>query len=130
METGPASNVETWPSLPLEAWSDTCATLHLWSQIVGKVRLAQTPWVNHGWHATLYVTARGLTTSPIPHGSRTFEMEFDFIAHQLAIRASDGGLGGFALEPMSVAAFYARLLEQLSNLGLPGDDSQETERST
>jgi hypothetical protein len=119
MDTPPASNVETWPSLPLEAWSDTCATLHLWAQIVGKVRLAQTPWVNHAWHATLYVTARGLTTSPIPHGSRTFDIEFDFIAHQLAIRASDGGLAGFALEPMSVAVFYTRLLEELNGLALP-----------
>src|SRR5918995_828220 len=119
MDTRPASNVETWPGLPLEAWSDTCATLHLWAQIVGKVRLAQTPWVNHAWHATLYVTARGVTTSPIPHGQRTFEMEFDFIAHQLAIRASDGDLGGFALEPMSVAVFYTRLLEQLNRLTPP-----------
>ena len=118
MDTQPASNAERWPSLPLDAWSDTYATLHLWAQIVGKVRLVQTPWVNHAWHATLYVTARGLTTSPIPHGNRTFEIEFDFVAHELAIRASDGGLGGFALQPMSVAVFYARLLEKLSSLGL------------
>jgi hypothetical protein len=111
--------VEAWPSLPLEAWSETYATLHLWTQIVGKVRLAQTPWVNHAWHATLYVTSRGLTTSPIPHGSRTFEIDFDFVDHQLTIRASDGGTGGFALEPVSVAAFHARLLEELRRLNVP-----------
>src|SRR5918995_4756600 len=119
MDTENASSVETWPSLPLEAWSDTCATLHLWAQIAGKVRLAQTAWVNHAWHATLYVTARGLTTSPIPHGSRTFEIEFDFIAHQLAIRASDGGLGGVALEPMSVAGLFSPPLQPLNGLTLP-----------
>src|SRR5881409_1312090 len=70
-------NAETWPSLPLEAWSDTCATLHMWTQIVGKIRLTQSPWVNHSWHVTLYVTARGLTTSPIPHGTRMFQIDFD-----------------------------------------------------
>ena len=113
------SHVETWPSLPLEAWSDTYATLHLWTQIVGKVRLVQTPWLNHAWHATLYVTARGLTTSPVPHGSRTFEIEFDFIDHRLSVQVSDGATGGFELGPMSVAAFHARLLRELSALNLP-----------
>jgi hypothetical protein len=113
------SLVEPWPSLPLEAWSATYATLHLWTQIVGKVRLAQSPWVNHAWHATLYLTSRGLTTSPIPHGSRTFEIDFDFIDHNLVIRASDGGTGGFALEPVSVAAFHARLLGELRRLNVP-----------
>jgi hypothetical protein len=113
------SHVEAWPSLPLAAWSETYATLHLWTQIVGKVRLARTPWVNHSWHATLYVTSRGLTTSPIPHGSRIFEIDFDFVDHQLTIRASDGGTGGFALEAVSVAAFHARLLEELRRLNVP-----------
>jgi hypothetical protein len=113
-----ALHAETWPSLPLKAWSDTCATLHLWAQIAGKVRLVQTPWVNHAWHATLYVTSRGLTTSPIPYGARTFEIDFDFIEHRLGIRASDGGCGGFALEPLPVAAFYTRLLAELDRLGL------------
>src|SRR5215203_6005634 len=108
----------TWPSLPLEAWSETCAALHLWAQIVGKVRLAQAPWINHAWHATLYVTSRGLTTSPIPHRNRTFEIDFDFIAHQLTIRSSDGGTGGFPLEAQSIAAFYARVLGELDRLGL------------
>src|SRR5215203_1099773 len=79
-----------WPDLPLAAWKDTCTTLHLWTQIVGKVRTANTPWLNHSWHVTLYVTARGLTTSPIPHGVGTFEINFDFIDHQLCIDTSDG----------------------------------------
>src|SRR4029450_12536181 len=89
------SNAEAWPSLPLEAWSDTCATLHMWTQIVGKIRLTQSPWINHSWHVTLYVTARGPPTSPIPYGSRTFAIDFDFIDHDLRIQASDGGVAGF-----------------------------------
>ncbi len=97
---------EVWPSLPLEAWSDTLATLHLWTQIVGKVRLAQTPWTNHSWHVTLYVTPRGLTTSPIAHGNRSFSIDFDFCDHRLVVRRSDGAVGGFPLEPQSVATFY------------------------
>jgi hypothetical protein len=119
MTTSTTSSLEAWPSLPLEAWAETYATLHLWMQIVGKVRLAQSPWVNHSWHVTLYVTARGLTTSPIPHGARSFQIDFDFIDHRLVIRASDGGTGGFALEPQSVAAFYVRLMDELKRLGLP-----------
>jgi hypothetical protein len=110
--------MSTWPSLPLEAWRDTCATLHMWLQIVGKVRLAQTPWVNHSWHSTLYVTSRGLTTSPIPHGTRTFEIAFDFIAHEVTVASSDGAAARLALEPQSVAAFYRRLMEELQRLGL------------
>lgn len=115
------SPLEPWPSLPLEAWSETCATLHLWTQIVGKVRLAQSPWVNHSWHVSLYVTPYGLTTSPIPHGSRTFQIDFDFVMHQLVLRSSDGGTGGFALEPQSVAVFYKRLMEEMEKLSLPVD---------
>ena len=99
---------ETWPSLPLEEWRDTYATLHMWAQIVGKIRLAQTPWVNHSWHVTLYVTARGLTTSPIPHGTRTFEIRFDFIDHQLLIDAATVRIARCALVPRTVAEFYAR----------------------
>jgi len=113
------TDAESWPSLPLEAWSETYATWHLWAQIVGKVRLAQTPWLNHAWHATLYVTARGLTTSPIPHGSRAFEIGFDFVDHQLTVETSGGGTGGFALEAMTVATFYARLLQELGRLAVP-----------
>ena len=108
-----APNLEPWPSLPLEAWADTAATLHLWTQIVGKVRLAQSPWVNHSWHVTLYVTPRGLTTSPIPHGVRTFQIDFDFVAHRLVVQSSDGATSGFALEPQSVATFYNRLMEEM-----------------
>ena len=112
------SDAETWPSLPLEAWSDTCATLHMWTQIVGKIRLTQSPWINHSWHVTLYVTARGLTTSPIPYGSRTFQIDFDFIGHELTIRSSDGGVGGFSLHAQSVAAFYRQLQNEMAKLDL------------
>ena len=112
------SDVEIWPSLPLEAWSDTCATLHMWTQIVGMVRLTRSPWINHSWHVTLYVTARGLTTSPIPYGSRTFEIDFDFIGHELTIRSSDGGVGGFSLHAQSVAAFYRQLQNEMAKLDL------------
>jgi hypothetical protein len=116
-----ASHPEPWPSLPLEAWTETYATLHLWTQVVGKVRLTQGPWMNHSWHATLYVTARGLTTSPIPHGHRTFQIDFDFVTHRLILQTSDGGTGGFALEAQSVAAFYTRLMAELDKLGLHVD---------
>ena len=108
-----------WPELPYTAWRDTCETLHLWTQIVGKVRLALTPWLNHSWHVALYVTARGLTTSPIAHGSRAFEIEFDFITHALVIHATDGASRTIPLEPRSVADFYAGLMSALSELGLP-----------
>lgn len=121
MTTAAALHEETWPSLPLEAWTDTYATLHLWTQIVGKVRLVQSPRVNHSWNATLYVTARGLTTSPIPHGTRTFQIDFDFLAHQVILQASDGGTGHFALEPQSVATFYTRLMQEMDKLGLHTD---------
>ena len=109
---------EQWPSLPLEAWSETYATVHLWTQIVGKIRLAQSPWVNHSWHVTLYVTARGLSTSPIPYGPRTFQVDLDFVDHQLTIQSSDGRRRALPLEPQSVAAFYGRLMEELGKLDL------------
>src|ERR1041384_2821847 len=101
---------DRWPELPYAAWKDTRDTLHLWTQIVGKVRLALSPWLNHSWHVTLYVTAHGLTTSPIPYQNRSFEIELDFIEHQLVIRSSDGRTGGFTLQPQSVAMFYRHLL--------------------
>src|SRR5438309_9967745 len=119
MALSPDQRAEAWPDLPLSAWSDTCATLHLWTQIVGKIRLTQSPWVNHSWHVTLYVTSTGLTTSPIPYGLRTFQIDFDFIHHQLVILASDGHTAGFPLEPQSVAAFYRRLMDEMRRLGLP-----------
>ena len=118
MTLSAASRLQAWPSLPLEAWSDTCATLHMWTQIVGKIRLAQSPWINHSWHVTLYVTARGLTTSPIPYGTRTFQVDFDFIDHRVVVQSSDGGVGGVLLQPQSVAAFYHRLMEEMVKLDL------------
>jgi hypothetical protein len=107
-----------WPSLPLEAWSDTCSTLHLWIQIAGKIRLAQTPWVNHSWHSTLYVTSSGLTTSPIPYEDRTFQIDFDFLRHELTIQASDGRRSEIRLEPQSVATLYERMMDELNKLDL------------
>ena len=109
---------EVWPVLPLEAWADTYATLHMWVQIVGKVRLTQTPWINHSWHATLYVTSTGLVTSPIPYDSRTFEIALDFLQHELSVECNDGARAAFALEPQTVAAFYERLMTTLHDLGL------------
>jgi hypothetical protein len=109
---------EAWPSLPLEAWGDTFATLHRWTQIVGKIRLKQTPWVNHGWHVVLHLTARGLTTSPIPHGDRTFEIVFDFVDHRLLVQASDGGERTIPLRAQSVAEFHDELLGTLREMGL------------
>lgn len=109
---------EQWPALPLAAWQDSCETLHLWTQIVGKIRLAHSPWVNHSWHATLYVTACGLTTSPIACGARRFELEFDFLEHQLLIRVSTGERRVLPLRAQSVAEFYASLMSALSSLGL------------
>ena len=107
-----------WPALPLEAWSDTYATLHLWTQIVGKIRHALSPPLAHCWSDTLYVTARGLTTSPIPSGTRVFEIDFDFVEHRLVVRSAEGGLETVALRPQSVAAFYRRLWSALGSLGL------------
>jgi hypothetical protein len=118
MATTAGSLPEQWPSLPLEAWSETYATVHLWTQIVGKIRLAQSPWVNHSWHVTLYVSARGLSTSPIPYGARTFQLDLDFVDHQLTIQSSDGGRRALRLEPQSVAAFYGRVMEELGKLDL------------
>ena len=110
---------DPWPSLPLEEWTDTCATLHMWTQIVGKVRLAQTPLVNHWWNVPLYVSARGLTTTAMPYGETFFEMEFDFIDHELKIKSSDGASAIVALRPKSVATFYAETMTALSELGMP-----------
>jgi hypothetical protein len=109
---------DPWPSLPLDEWQPTYETLHRWLQIVGKVRLAQTPWINHSWHVPLYVTSRGLTTSPIPHGTRTFEIVFDFCQHRLLVQASDGTESTLALRPQSVAGFYRELLGTLDRMGL------------
>lgn len=109
---------ELWPELPLDAWKDTYATLHLWSQIVGKVRTKLSPPVNHWWHSVYYVSSRGLTTPPIPFGNETFEMEFDLIDHFLAIRTSRGDRRAIVLSPRSVADFYADLMSALKSLGI------------
>ncbi len=114
----PLANTELWPSLPLAAWQDTYATLHMWTQIVGKIRLAQTPLTNHWWNVPLYVTVRGLTTTAMPYKHRTFEIEFDFIAHQLDITCSDGSGRTLALVPCSVADFYHELLAALRALDI------------
>jgi hypothetical protein len=108
-----------WPALPFAEWQDTATTLHMWTQIIGKIRLTLSPWINHSWHVTLYVTARGLTTSPIPHGVRTFEITFDFIDHQLHIDTSDGERRTIELKPRSVADFYQAVMKTLDELRLP-----------
>jgi hypothetical protein len=107
-----------WPDLPYPPWRETAATLQLWTQIVGKVRLALTPWVNHGWQVPLYVSARGLTTSPIPFGHELLEIEFDFVRHRLCAWTSRGEKRVMALEPKSVADFYAETMEMLRGLGV------------
>lgn len=107
-----------WPELPYAAWRDTLQTVHLWTQIVGKIRLTLTPWLNHSWHVPLYVTARGLGTSPIPIGTEILEIDFDFIGHRIAVRTSHGAEDGFPLTPQSVADFHRRLFELLSRLGV------------
>jgi hypothetical protein len=107
-----------WPELPYAAWKDTCATLHLWTQIAGKIRLAQTPWLNHSWHVTLYLTTRGLTTSPIPYGERAFQIDFDFVEHVLWIRTSDGHSRQLLLAPMPVAQFHRELFAALAGLDI------------
>src|SRR3981189_2905021 len=105
-----------WPELPTAAWRETYATLHLWTQIVGKVRLGREPWLNHSWHVTLYVTGRGLTTSPIPDGARTFQIDFDFVDHVLRIETSDGARKQIPLTAQSVAKFYAAVMATLADL--------------
>ena len=113
-----ADNSAIWPALPFASWQDTCATLQLWTQVVGKLRLAQAPMVNHWWQVVLYVSPRGLTTSAIPFGSGCFQIDFDFIEHRLVISLSDGRIDQFALRPMSVAAFYAEVMRRLRALGI------------
>jgi hypothetical protein len=109
---------ENWPALPLEAWEPTRATLHMWTQVVGKVRLEFSPYMNHWWQVPLYVTARGLTTSPIPYEGETFEIVFDFIAHNLLIEKNDGTVKTLRLAPISVAEFYADVMAALRSMGI------------
>ncbi len=111
-------STERWPALPLEEWKDTCETLHMWMQIVGKVRLVLSPFENHWWHVPLYVKARGLTTSPIPYRGRTFEVDFDFINHNLFIQTNDGSLKTMPLISRSVADFYQEFMTSLQSLDI------------
>lgn len=110
---------DVWPALPLQDWKDTYATLHMWTQIVGKIRLAQTPLLNHWWNVTLYVTSRGLTTSAMPYDDRIFEIDFDFMDHNLLIKSSDGGSKTVRLYSRSVADFYRETLAALQSLRIP-----------
>ncbi len=115
----PPDDAASWPELPPFAeWEETFTTLHMWAQVIGKIRLGLSPWVNHSWGSTLYVTTRGLTTSPIPYGSGTFNIEFDFATHALQMTTSDGEQRWFALAPMSVADFYGQCIDELSDLGI------------
>ena len=107
-----------WPELPTAAWRETYVTLHLWTQIIGKIRLVRSPWLNHSWHVALYVTARGLTTSPIPDGVRTFQIDLDLIDHALRLSTSDGAQRQFALAGQSVASFYAAVMATLWETGI------------
>ena len=110
---------DAWPPLPLGGWQDTRQTLHMWTQVVGKIRMALAPELNHWWHVALYVNSRGLTTSPIPHGSGVFEIQFDFRDHQLEIRTSEGHRQLLPLAPEPVAVFYGKVMEALRSLGIP-----------
>ncbi|HEY6290980.1 MAG TPA: DUF5996 family protein [Terriglobia bacterium] len=112
----PQPDVHAWPALPLSEWRETCATLHMWTQIVGKVRLALSPYWNHWWQSTLYVSARGLTTSPIPYEQGVFEIEFDFMDHALRIQTSQGETRTLALTPRSVVSFYHEIMGTLESL--------------
>jgi len=114
-----APTAESWPALPFADWRDTAATLHMWTQIVGKIRMTQSPWLNHSWHVTLYVTPRGMTTATIPHGDRTFSIAFDFIDHQLRIHTCDGGDESISLVPQDTADFYQAVMSTLEGLGYP-----------
>ncbi|WP_444903335.1 DUF5996 family protein [Microbulbifer sp. CnH-101-E] len=107
-----------WPELHFQDWSDTVATLHLWTQIIGKIRLVQTPWTNHSWHVPFYISARGLNTSLIPYDGRAFSIEFDLLEHQLSILVSDGGRRIIPLTPMCVADFYMAVINVMRDLGL------------
>ncbi len=111
-------NPDRWPSLPYAAWKPTYETLHLWTQIVGKIRLMREPWLNHSWHVPLYVTVRGLTTSPMPAENRAFQIDFDFIDHLLWVRTSDDHSRQIMLAPKPVAEFYGEVMAALAELGL------------
>jgi len=115
----PAGAGDVWPALPQAAWSGSCSALQLWTQVVGKVRLALTPALNHTWNVTLYPTIRGLTTSPMPHGNRFLQIDFDFIRHLLELQTSDDQRATIPLRPMSVSRFYQDVMDALDHLGTP-----------
>jgi hypothetical protein len=110
---------DLWPSLPQSAWSETCATLQLWTQIIGKVRLALTPPINHCWNVTLYLTIRGLTTTPMPYGALMLQIDFDFVDHVLLLETGDCARATVALRPMTVAVFYREFMSALGTIGCP-----------
>jgi hypothetical protein len=112
-------STDVWPALPYESWQDTYATLHMWMQVVGKVALAQSPPLNHSWGIAFQITPRGIATRTLPHGARTFTIEFDFIDHQLRLRASDGATRMLPLDPMTVADFYRKVMALLGEMALP-----------
>jgi hypothetical protein len=117
-DSADADRPECWPALPLDSWRATCDTLHMWTQIVGKVRMRLTPLINHWWNVPLYVNARGLTTSAIPYGARAIEIRFDFLAHQLVLECCDGTVKQIALRPMAVADFYREFMDMLRSAGV------------
>ena len=110
---------EAWPALPFSEWRETAATLHMWTQIVGKIRLTLSPWLNHSWHVTLYVTPRGMTTGTIPYGQRSFSIGFDFIDHVLSIKSSDGDVRTLPLKSQDTADFYDAVMTTLEGMQLP-----------
>jgi len=112
------SRTDAWPELPMKRGNIRTPPCTLWAQIVGKIRLAQTPWLNHSWHVVLYVTPRGLTTSAIPYGIRSFQLDFDFLDHVLRASTSDGGKQAVGLYARTVADFYASLMRSLAELGI------------
>ena len=110
---------EKWPALPFAEWRDTATTLHMWTQIVGKIRMVQSPWLNHSWSVTLYVTPRGMTTGTVPHGDLTFSIDFDFIDHALLVRTCEGQVESLPLKAQDTADFYTNLMSTLDSLGIP-----------
>ncbi len=115
----PTGHAELWPALPQSEWSGTCVTLQLWMQMVGKVRLALMPPINHCWGVTFYPTVRGVTTSPMPYGDHSLQIDFDFVGHELVVEASRAGRKTIPLKPMTVAAFYREFMSALEDVGTP-----------
>jgi hypothetical protein len=119
--TGARVALQEWPDLPWDEWAETAQTFHLWTQVIGKIRLALVPPINHWWHTTLYLTCRGLTTAPMPYGNGSLQIDFDFLEHQLVMQTSEGQQTGFLLQPMTVASFYQQVMDCLERLGTPVD---------